>query len=53
MENDHFLIHHLLSDTAAGEGVTIIPYFSTSGFSLCYKLCEKGEANHGLHGLYL
>lgn len=45
MENDHFLIHHLLSDTAAGEGVTIIPYFSTSGFSLCYKLCEKGEAN--------
>ncbi|MDY6286436.1 MAG: LysR family transcriptional regulator substrate-binding protein [Lachnospiraceae bacterium] len=45
LENDHFLIHHLLFDTAAKEGVTINPYFNTSGFSLCYKLCRKGEAN--------
>jgi len=45
LENDHFLIHHLLFDTAAREGVTITPYFNTSGFSLCYKLCHRGEAN--------
>lgn len=45
LENDHFLIHHLLFDTAAREEVTINPYFNTSGFSLCYKLCLKGEAN--------
>lgn len=45
LENDHFLIRHLLFDTAAREGVTINPYFNTSGFSLCYKLCQEGEAN--------
>lgn len=45
LENDHFLIHHLMFDAAAKEGVTINPWFNTSGFSLCYKLCEKGEAN--------
>ncbi|MGI6052451.1 MAG: LysR family transcriptional regulator [Bilifractor sp.] len=45
LENDHFLIHHILMREAAKEGASLIPYFNTSGFSLCYKLCDKGEAN--------
>lgn len=45
LENEHFLIHHIMVQEAAKEGAVLNPYFNTSGFSLCYKLCEKGEAN--------
>lgn len=45
MENEHFLIHHILEDICRREGTDLDVYFNTSGFSLCYKLCKEGEGN--------
>ncbi|MDO5293126.1 MAG: LysR family transcriptional regulator [bacterium] len=45
MENENFLIHHIMKDTATMEGIDLDIYFNTSGFSLCYKLCTENEGN--------
>lgn len=45
VENENFVIHHILTDTCEREGVRPDIYFNTSGFSLCYKLCHEGEGN--------
>lgn len=45
MENENFLIHHIIKDIAAIEATDLDVYFNTSGFSLCYKLCTEGEGN--------
>lgn len=45
MENENFLIHHIIKETSAMEGIDLDVYFNTSGFSLCYKLCTEKEGN--------
>lgn len=45
VENENFVIHHILLDTCRKENTKPDIYFNTSGFSLCYKLCREGEGN--------
>lgn len=45
VENENFVIHHILMDTCRKEKANPDIYFNTSGFSLCYKLCREGEGN--------
>lgn len=45
IENKNFIIHDILLEICKNEHVQPNLYFNTSGFSLCYKLCYKGEGN--------
>lgn len=45
IENQNFLIHKIIKDACDKYETTCRVYFETSGFSLCYKLCNQGKAN--------
>ena len=45
LENRNFMIHHIFLTLCKQEQVEPNIYFNTSGFSLCYKLCNEGEGN--------
>ena len=45
IENDNFLIHHIMEETCRREDADLDVYFNTSGFSLCYKLCKEHKGN--------
>ncbi len=45
IENQNFVIHHIIRALCLREGVEPDFYFKTSGFSLCYKFCREMTAN--------
>lgn len=45
VENQNFILHHLLIETCRQKHIHPDIYFNTSGFSLCYKLCREGKGN--------
>lgn len=45
VENNNFIIRHILLETCEKEQVNPYIYFNTSGFSLCYKLCREKKGN--------
>lgn len=45
VENQNFILHHILIDTCRQKHIHPDIYFNTSGFSLCYKLCREGKGN--------
>lgn len=45
IENQNFLIHHIMEETCRNEQTDLDVYFNTSGFSLCYKLCKEQKGN--------
>lgn len=45
IENQNFVIHHIIRNLCTKEGILPDFYFKTSGFSLCYKFCREEKAN--------
>lgn len=45
IENENFIIQHGFIDTCKRECVKPQIYFHSSGYSMCYKLCNAGKGN--------
>lgn len=45
IESNNFKIHQLFMDACKENALEPNIFFNTSGFSLCYKICNKNEAN--------